>query len=101
MEIIESFQAFENLADRTFRNCSLGYQDELEPKVDVAERCNAWSFRRSAQGRQRRFAIAANASAYHPVAVKEQTAQVGSSGPTVDSCSAAMTAHSYARPNFF
>ena len=41
MEIIESFQAFENLADRTFRGRSLGYQDELEPEVDVAERSNA------------------------------------------------------------
>ena len=38
MEIIESFQAFKNLADRTFRGRSLGYQDELEPEVDVAER---------------------------------------------------------------
>jgi hypothetical protein len=41
MEIIESFQAFKNLADRTFRGGSLGYQDELEPEVDVAERTNA------------------------------------------------------------
>jgi hypothetical protein len=41
MEIIESFQAFENLADRTFRGRSLGYQDEYEPEVDVAERSNA------------------------------------------------------------
>ena len=38
MEIIESFQAFENLADRTFRGRSLGYQDEYEPEVDVAKR---------------------------------------------------------------
>ena len=42
MEIIESFQAFKNLADRTFRGRSLGYQDQLEPEVDVAERSNAW-----------------------------------------------------------
>ena len=41
MEIIESFQAFENLADRTFRGRSLGYQDEYEPEVDVAQRSNA------------------------------------------------------------
>jgi hypothetical protein len=44
MEIIESFQAFENLADRTFRGRSLGYQDEYEPEVDVAERSNAWRY---------------------------------------------------------
>src|SRR3954471_8029639 len=42
MEIIKSFQPFENLADRTFRGRSLGYQDEYEPEVDVAERGNAW-----------------------------------------------------------
>ena len=47
MEIIESFQAFENLADRTFRGRSLGYQDEYEPEVDVAERSNAWRMRRT------------------------------------------------------
>ena len=41
MEIIESFQAFKNLADRTFRGRSLGYQEELEPEVDIAERSNA------------------------------------------------------------
>jgi hypothetical protein len=46
MEIIEPFQAFENLADRTFRGCSLGYQDEYEPEVDVAERSNPWRMRR-------------------------------------------------------
>ena len=44
MEIIESFQAFKNLADRTFRGRSLGYQDEYEPEVDVAERSNAWRY---------------------------------------------------------
>src|SRR5207237_36435 len=47
MEIIESIQAFKNLADRTFRGRSLGYQDELEPEVDVAERSNAWRMRRT------------------------------------------------------
>src|SRR4249919_4272234 len=47
MEIIESFQAFENLADRTFRGRSLGYQDEYEPEVDVAERSNARRMRRT------------------------------------------------------
>ena len=47
MEIIESFQAFENLADRTFRGRSLGYQDEYEPEVDVAERSDAWRMRRN------------------------------------------------------
>jgi hypothetical protein len=41
MEIIESFQAFKNLADRTFRSGSLGYQDVQKPEVDVAERSNA------------------------------------------------------------
>ena len=41
MEIIESFQAFKNLADRTFRDGSLGYQDEYEPEVGVAERSDA------------------------------------------------------------
>ena len=45
MEIIEFFQAFKNLADRTFRGRSLGYQDEYEPEVDVAERSNAWRMR--------------------------------------------------------
>ena len=35
MEIIESFQAFKNLADRTFRGRSLGYQDEYEPEARV------------------------------------------------------------------
>ena len=38
MEIIESFQALKNLADRTFRNASLGYQDVQKPEMDVAER---------------------------------------------------------------
>ena len=47
MEIIESFQAFKNLADRTFRGRSLGYQDEYEPEVDVAERSNARQIWRS------------------------------------------------------
>jgi hypothetical protein len=41
MEIIESFQVFKNLADRTFRGWSLGYQDELKPEVGVAERGDA------------------------------------------------------------
>ena len=47
MEIIESFQSFKNLVDRTFRGRSLGYQDEYEPEVDVAERSNAWRMRRT------------------------------------------------------
>ena len=38
MEIIESFQALKNLADRTFRSGFLGYQEVLEPEVRVAER---------------------------------------------------------------
>jgi hypothetical protein len=48
MEIIESFQALKNLADRTFRSASLGYQDVQKPEVDVAERSNAkrmWMWR--------------------------------------------------------
>jgi hypothetical protein len=40
MKIIESFQAFKNLADRTFRSGSLGYQEVLEPEVRVTERSN-------------------------------------------------------------
>ena len=55
MEIIESFQAFENLADQTFRGRSLGYQDELEPEVDVAERSNALRMRRSGSVRLRSY----------------------------------------------
>jgi hypothetical protein len=47
MEIIKSFQAFRNLTDRTFRGRSLGYQDELEPEVDVAERSKAWRMPRT------------------------------------------------------
>ena len=43
MEIIVSFQAFENLADRTFRGRSLGYQDEHEPRCSS----NAWRMRRT------------------------------------------------------
>jgi hypothetical protein len=41
MEIIESFQAFKNLADRTFRGGFLGRQEVKKPEVDVAERSNA------------------------------------------------------------
>jgi hypothetical protein len=41
MEIIESFQALKNLADRTFRGRILGYQEVLEPEVRVTERSNA------------------------------------------------------------
>ena len=47
MKIIEFFQAYKNLADRTFRGRSLGYQDEYEPEVGVAERSNAWSMLRT------------------------------------------------------
>jgi hypothetical protein len=37
MEIIESFQAFKNLADRIFRGGFLGRQEVPKPAVDVAE----------------------------------------------------------------
>jgi hypothetical protein len=36
MKIIETFQAFKNLADRTFRSGFLGYQEVFKPEVRVA-----------------------------------------------------------------
>jgi hypothetical protein len=38
MGIIESFQAFKNFADRTFRGGFLGRQEVQKPKVDTVER---------------------------------------------------------------
>jgi|SRR3954468_22441917 hypothetical protein len=63
MEIIESFQASENLANRTFRGRSLGCQDECEPEVDVAERSNA---------RMRRTVPWSQAVIIHPAAIGVQ-----------------------------
>jgi hypothetical protein len=47
MEIIESFQALKNFADRTFRGGFLGRQEVQKPEVDLAERSNAWRMRRT------------------------------------------------------
>ena len=69
MEIIESFQVFKNLADRTFRGRSLGYQDELEPEVDVAERSNAWRYEeKSFRGPP--LALRSNHVGYGPIATE-------------------------------
>ena len=69
MEILESFQAFENLADRTFRERSLGYQDELEPVVDVAERSNAWRYEeKSFRGPP--LVLRSNHARYGPIATE-------------------------------
>ena len=70
MEIIESFQAFENLDDRTFRGRSLGYQDEYEPEVDVAERSNAWRMRRTLRGPRAVVTDAASIGVQHDVSYR-------------------------------
>ena len=69
MEIIEFFQTFKNLVDRTFRGWSLGYQDELEPEVDVAERTNAWRYEETSF-RGPPLALRSNHVGYCPIATE-------------------------------
>ena len=64
MEIIESIQTFRNLADRTFRGGFLGYQDKLEPGVDVADA------EKSFRGPLDNQALCSNHVCYGPIAAE-------------------------------